>query len=237
MPLLDHFRSPLAESRHWESLHGAWAYAMMGVLNREVLPPGYFAEAQVHIGQVEIDVPTFAHDTPAVWPEANGGVAVKTWAPPAATVIVPAVFPDSVELRVFRNEGGPTLVAAVELVSPGNKDRPETRRAFAIKCASYLHERIGLVIVDVVTERLGNLHNELATLLQWPGNNRMNPESPLYAAAYRPPDPSGDRIEVWPVELVVGQPLPTVALALRDGPTVPLDLDATYAEARRQSRV
>ena len=60
MPLLDHFRPPLAGPRHWESFHAAWASEIMAVLNRRVLPPGYFAETQVHVGsRVEIDVPTF----------------------------------------------------------------------------------------------------------------------------------------------------------------------------------
>ena len=53
-----------------------------------------------------------------------------------------------VEIRIV---GGATLVGAIELVSPGNKDRAEAHRAFAAKCASYLHEGIGLVIIDVVT--------------------------------------------------------------------------------------
>ena len=47
----------------------------------------------------------------------------------------------------------------------------------------------------------------------------------------------GDQIEVWPSELSLGHSLPTVPLALRDGPTLPLDLERTYVEARRQSRV
>ena len=28
MPLLDHFRPPLSQRRHWDSLYGAWAEAM-----------------------------------------------------------------------------------------------------------------------------------------------------------------------------------------------------------------
>jgi len=45
-------------------------------------------------------------------------------------------------------------VAAIELVSPGNKDRPETCRLFAAKCVAYLTRGIGLVVIDIVTERL-----------------------------------------------------------------------------------
>ena len=58
------------------------------------------------------------------------------------------------------------LVAAVELVSPRNKDRPESRSAFAAKSAAYLYRGVGLVTLDVVTGRQFNLHNELIDLLR-----------------------------------------------------------------------
>ena len=36
---------------------------------------------------------------------------------------MPAIFPDSIEVLVYNSEAGPVLVAAVELISPANKDR------------------------------------------------------------------------------------------------------------------
>jgi hypothetical protein len=39
--------------------------------------------------------------------------------------------------------------------------------------------------------------------------------------------------DLWPVPLDVGQPLPVLPLALRGSVTVPIDLEATYTEARR----
>src|SRR5436305_4432746 len=122
MPLVDHFHPPLSETRHWESFHAAWATEVMRTLNRKVLPPGCFAEAQVHVGsRVEIDVATFggangpAGGRPA---DGSGGVAVETWAPPVTELVMPAVFPDEIGVQVFRTSGGVTLVAAIELVSP-----------------------------------------------------------------------------------------------------------------------
>jgi hypothetical protein len=56
---------------------------------------------------------------------------------------IPAVFPSGFEVLVFSSDGGPTLGAAVELVSPGNKDRHQTRTAFAVKCAAYLQQDRG----------------------------------------------------------------------------------------------
>ena len=237
MPLLDHFRPPLFPERHWESFHAVWATSIMGHLNRVVLPEGYFAEAQVHVGsRVEIDVATFDKNSGTL-PGDSGGVAVQTWAPP--TLVAPAIFPDEIEVQVYETVGGNTLVGAIELISPGNKDRPEARRAFAAKCAGYLQMGIGLVILDVVTSLQSNLHDELIDVLRL-GNEFAFPGSaPLYTASYRPvrSDAGGDQIEIWPTALSLGQPLPTVPLPLRRGPMVPLDLDATYNEARQKSRL
>src|SRR5207253_8322791 len=122
-------------------------------------------------------------------PSAKGGTATmptNAWAPSVPDLLLPAVFPDSIEILVFSGEAGPTLVAAVELVSPGNKDRDETRRAFAAKCASYLQQGVGLVVVDIVTSRHANLHDDLVDLLGQSDEFAFPAATPLYATAYRP---------------------------------------------------
>jgi uncharacterized protein DUF4058 len=241
MPLLDHFHPPLTPTRNWESFHALWAGAIVERLNRVVLPEGYFAETQVHVGgRVEVDVASFHH--PETAPESEpegGGIAVATWSPPKTTLSMPAVFPDEIEVQVFQSSGGATLVGAVELISPGNKDCPETRRAFAAKCTSYLQLGIGLVIVDIVTERQANLHDELVQLLQQAETYLFPSPASLYAVAYRPVrrNLADDRIDLWPMPLSIGQHLPTMPLALRGGPTLPLELEITYTEARRRSRL
>jgi hypothetical protein len=240
MPLLDHFHPPLSTTRHWESFHAAWGTEIMRTLNRKVLPAGCFAEAQVHVGsRVEIDVATFEQDgTSTTAAQGSSGGVTLTWAPPAAALVMPAVFPDEIEVQVFRMSGGATLVGAIELVSPRNKDRPEARRLFAAKCASYLQAGVGLVIVDIVTERQANLHNELIGLMQQAATFEMADGALLYAVAYRPSrQQSGDQIEVWPVLLAVGQALPTVPLALRGVATVPVDLEGTYTMTCQDSRL
>ena len=132
MPLRDHFRPPLYPQRSWESFHSRWANCIADELHR-VLPPRYFAEVQVHLGgQVEANVAEFE---PVAESEGNSGngMAIKTWAPPAAVMVVPAVFPDDLEVQVRDQTDDARLVAVVELVSPRNKDRDDSRRAFAAK--------------------------------------------------------------------------------------------------------
>jgi hypothetical protein len=240
MPLLDHFHPPLSETRQWESFHTSWANEIMATLNQEVLPAGYFAETQVHFGsRVEIDVATMhPPGAPPTSPAENGGVAVQTWSA-TDVLLMPALFPDEIEVQVIQRSGGPTLVAAIELISPRNKDRAEARRAFASKCIGYLQLGIGVLIVDVVTERRANLHDELVGVLEQTAIYRFPGPSLLYCVAYRPlrTEEGGDQIEIRPVPLVLGQALPTMPLALRDGPIIPVDLEVTYTRTRQRTMI
>jgi hypothetical protein len=224
MPLLDHFHPPVSERRRWEGFHGLWAAALVERLNRDVLAEGYFADMQVHVGsQVEVDMATL--EEPRGRPEKRddataAAVASSVWIPPATTLVMPTLFPDDIEVQVFSTAAGATLVAAIELVGPGNKERPETCRAFAAKCVSYLTRGIGLIVVDIVTNRLTNLHNEVVAWLGHGGPFLLEPAATIYAVAYRPSrQVSGDQIEVWPVPLAVGQPLPVLPMALRNAGT------------------
>lgn len=152
--------------------------------------------------------------------------------------MLPTVFPDDIEVQVFATVTGATLVGAIELVSPGNKDRPQARQAFAAKCVAYLTRGIGLVVVDIVTNRLVNLHNEVIGLLGGGEPFSLPPSTTTHAVAYRPSrQPTGDQLELWPKALRVGQTLPVLPLALRNAGVVPIDLDETYRDARERSRL
>lgn len=235
MPLLDHFHPPVSQRRTWEGFHGLWAAALVERLNEELLGDEYFADMQVHVGsQVEVDVATLEERSSG----ATGSTIAPAWAPPATSLVIPTAFPDDIEVQVFATTTGATLVAAIELVSPGNKDRADARRAFAAKCVAYLSRGVGLVVVDIVTNRLANLHNETMALLGQGGPFLLAPAEATYAVAYRPARrATGDQIEVWPVPLAMGQPLPTLPLALRNAETLPLDLEGTYTEACRRSKL
>ena len=242
MPLLDHFHPPLLGHRHWEGFHGWWAAAIAGSLNEHLLPADYFAEFQVTLGtRVEVDVGTFNEGNGSDASRSDGAataVQTRVWAPPTPVAVLPAVFPDDFEVKVFNNLAGPTLVAAIELVSPGNKDRDEMRRAFAAKCAAYLQRGIGLVVVDIVTSRHANLHDELMALLGHISGFAFPTPTPLYATAYRPAHrQERNEIDIWREPLALGQPLPILPLAVRGLGDLPMDLEATYTEARQRGRV
>ena len=241
MPLLDHFHPPLQGRRHWEAFHGWWAAAMAESLN-ERLPAEYFAEFQVTVGtRVEVDVATFTESGTPEGPRGDGAataVQTQVWAPPAPVAVMPALFPDEFAVHVFSSVAGPVLVAAIELVSPGNKDRDDARRAFAAKCAAYLQRGIGLIVIDIVTTRHANLHDDLVGLLGHADGFAFPAPTPLYATAYRPVHrQERNEIDLWREPLAVGQPLPTLPLAVRGLASLPVDLEATYTEARKRGRI
>jgi hypothetical protein len=242
VPLLDHYQAPLYPRHHWESFHARWATVIADTLDR-TLPRRFFAEVQTHLGtQVEADVAEFESPPEAEdEPSANGpggGVAVQTYAPPAATMVMPALYPDDVEVQVRDARDDARLVAVIELVSPRNKDRPDARRIFASKCAAYLQRGIGVITVDLVTTRQANMHNELVRLLELEDRFQMPAEAWLTAVAYRPARRgTANEIDVWAVALAIGGTLPVLPLALLRHRAVPLDLEATYAEARQRARL
>jgi hypothetical protein len=242
MPLLDHFHAPIYPRHDWESFHARWAVALSDMLNG-LLPERYLAEVQIHIGrQVEADVAEFEL-TPSIYGEVGNGsqgvaVKVQTWAPPAAAQTVDILFPDDIEVQVFDMRESKHLVGAIELISPGNKDRPEARRTFSAKCVAYLQRGIGLVIVDIVTIRGGNLHHGVLDLLGQAEGSMLPADAALYAAAYHPVH-RGDKnqLDLWPAVLALGQPLPRLPLALRGAFFVPVDLEATYIETCQRCRL
>ncbi len=239
MPLRDHFRPPLADFASWEELHGAWPGTIAFRLNT-ILPSEYCSGVRVHVGtQVEIDVVTPDNDEPVVVIAKGGtGGAAVAWAPARPTLLLDsdAPTPPEYEVRLYDERRGRRLVAAVELVSPGNKDRPENRDAFVSKCHALLQQDVCVAIVDLVADRPANLYAELA--------ERIGAAPPavaggsIYAVSCRGIKARDRwRVEEWEHVLAIGAPLPTLPLWLTDRFWVPLELEATYEETCRGLRI
>jgi hypothetical protein len=235
MPLLDHFRPPLVPYRHWHSFHNGWAARIAADLNQR-LPKGWFAEPNVLFG-IEVDVATFEDTRHS---DSEGGAppppSTDGWVPPAPVFSTPfEPTTETVEISIFNSEAGLTLTGAIELVSPGNKDRPASREAFVSKCQTYLRQGVGLVVVDAVTTHHAQLHQELLARLAAP-----HPAfgEPLYAAAYRLVEREGHHgLDVWQEALALGAALPTMPLWLRPGLCLPVNLNATYEQTCLEQRI
>ena len=235
MPLRDHFHPPLSVDRPWEGFHSNWAVKITDMLNESLLPRGYVAISEVHRGSAaEIDVATL--QATSTLPPA---IAAWTAPQPACTVPVEWNLRDEFEVRVInRNvDGRPRLVAAIELVSPANEDRPAHRQAFAGKCAGLLRQDISLIVVDVVTTRQDSLHQELLDILELNGAAPFTAK--LYAIAYRTVEAGEDRrrLEIWPEALTLGGLLPTLPLWLTEELAIPVDLEAAYQRTCQSLRI
>jgi hypothetical protein len=204
---------------------------MARLLNQGVLPTGYYAVPLVdRDGPIEIDVATL-RDQEAPEP-ASGEVGVRTWAAPAPALAlaVDLATVDGVEVQVFADDGDPRLAAAVELLSPRNKDRPAARQAFAVKCVSYLQQGSSVVVVDTVTTRRADLNRAILSLLGVDVGAAPLPLASLSAVSYRAVghEEEAQQLHLWPAPFALGQHLPTLPLWIASDFSVPLDLDASY---------
>jgi len=239
MPLLDHFHPPLHGPRRWEGFHHAWATVIAQHLNQDVLPRGFYAEPEISVGpELEIDVATLELTRPE---RADTGSATAVWSPPRPKIAAKVDYSrlDSYEIRVYQDLGGAELRAAIELVSPANKDPPGSRRTFAAKCAGYLKHGIAVIVVDIVTARTANLHADVFDTLDVKGR-RAAWRSPtgLYAVAYRPVTVrKAPRVEVWPEQLALGAALPVMPLWLSLDLCVPAALEESYLATCRSLRI
>ncbi|MDB5311873.1 MAG: hypothetical protein JWO38_6075 [Gemmataceae bacterium] len=236
MPLLDHFRPPLGDEAGWNSFHSNWATRIADQI-ADSLPEDFQVEEYAKAsGGVEIDIATTRTGS------AGNGVAAdrwhSPWQPPPPTGHMPTLFPDKFEVLVFQFSGGRHLVGAIELVSPGNKDRQEARDAFATKIASYLQQGVNVIVIDVVTSRRANMHHEVMRLLNVSEELARTAETAQYAVSYRPVLREGrPEVDWWFKGFGVGDLLPTMPLRLIGDYFIPVDFEAAYTEALRRRRL
>ena len=142
---------------------------------------------------------------------------------------------DQYEVLVYDEERDRQLVAAIEIVSPSNKDRPENRELFVSKLASLLQKDVCVSIVDLVSIRQANLYVELLALLGRSDPQLAPTPTHLYAvslrARKRPKRPS--LLDAWFYPMTVGQPLPTLPIWLSAELRVLLPLETSYEETCR----
>jgi hypothetical protein len=234
MPLRDHFRPPVSSRHSWEGFHGQWPGEIIRQL-RTTLPPGFIAEPRAHLGAFyEIDISTCETDDapPHTGANSGAGTAALPWAA-ESVVAVETDLADEYEyaVHVYDAERERTLVAAIEIVSPANKDRPEKRNTFVAKCAAMLRQGVAVSVVDLVTVRRFNLFSDLMTFI---GHEELatagNP--PIYAGSCRwVARGEKNYLEALSRPLVVGEPLPPIPLWLSADRVLPLDLEVSYEQA------
>lgn len=221
----------------WDGVHQVWTVELLYWIKPR-LPAGYRA----YIGTT----PTFAIGGPV---EERPDVGVRGQQPAESglpTVARPPTEgsgeagdePDE-EVAVATLSGDTALlieqhdrlVAAVELVSPRNKDRSSACAAYGDACVGYLLRGIHLLLVDVHKwPARFSFADRIAQKLQL-----EQPPCPApFAVCYRvgEPAPSGGRfLAIWRRPLAVGSPLPVMRLPLSVHESVTVDMEDTYRRA------
>jgi hypothetical protein len=232
MPLHD-----WTDERCWDSVHPIWlTYLIEWVQPR--LPEGYKA----FLGGVPALTVASASSRP--------DVSVRQWGPaqPAGegTTDTAVLEPDSEQSvairldpeRAIHIDFHGQLVAAIELVSPRNKDRTDAKETYTSRYLGYLRLGVHLLLVDVLPRPRGFSFADAITA----GLGADLPPMPSpFAAAYRVGEivPVGEEmgslVSVWRRPLQAGQLLPTLPLPLNVHRAVMIDLEETYQRAAKRA--
>jgi hypothetical protein len=220
------------ESRGWDGVHLLWITELLRWVKPR-LPAGYRA----YVGSV----PTVAiggSEKPEVsvrqWPEPPSSAPVTSGTQSASADEEPdeqiAVVTLDPEKAVYVAMGG-RLIAAIELISPRNKDRPDAQMTYLMRYLAYLYEGVHLLLVDAHRRPL---HFSFADRIAEELGIRQPAVPPPMAVSYRvgaPAATGGRNLGIWRRLLTVGTPLPTMRLSLDVGLSVPVDLEQTYMHA------
>jgi hypothetical protein len=229
MPLHD-----WTDERGWDSVHPLWLTYLLEYV-QERLPEGYKA----FLG----GVPSLTVDSGHGKPD----VSVRQWGQgPAAETSTSVLQPDLEASVAFRLDPQRAvhidfhgqLIAALEVVSPRNKDRADAKETYSNRYLGYLRLGVHLLLVDVLPRPRGF---SFADAITGALGLELPPLPAPFAAAYRVGevvpvgDDMGSLVGLWRRPLHVGQPLPTLPLPLTVHRAIDVDLEATYARAAKRA--
>lgn len=222
------------DDRGWNSLHIVWQNQLLDWIQPR-LPAGYRA----YLGSV----PALTIDAPNGRPD----LGVRRWSegtPPAGSTTSSGggLEPDAEAVAIFELDPQTAvqidfhgqLVAAIEIVSPRNKDRPDARERTLGRFLGYMRQAVHLMVIDVLPRPAEfSFADAIAANLRF-----EQPPTPVpFAVSYRvgEPVPEGTVLAVWRRTMRVGEPLPELRLALTTTESVPIDLEHTYNEAAKRT--
>ena len=227
----------LVEAGIFHDFHTVWIVAIRGALNDGLLPPGYYALAEQHGGRSIADILTLHASPPSASepppsPLGTGGTAVAE-APPK--VRRRETFDETVLSRrrsvAIRHVSGHRLVAVVEILSPGNKDRALHVEKFVAKAVAALEAGVHLLLVDLFPPGRHDpqgMHGAIRQLLgdfDEPFDVPVN--EPLTLAGYA----ADTQVEVFLEHVAVGAKLSEMPLFLNPERYINVPLEATYQAA------
>jgi Protein of unknown function (DUF4058) len=224
MPIHDWTRLEPGDFHHF---HQGWVVNLTNDLNSGLLPPGYMAMTEQVTGRPIPDVVTLQTRAPK---DETGGIAVAS-APPADRLIKKferinyAKRADRVVIRYGRG----TVVAIIEIMSPGNKDSRNAIRTFVEKAADILDQGVNLVVVDLFPPTPRDPHGIQKAIWDEFGDEPFEapPGKSLTVASYI----GGDSPTAYVESVGIGDPLPSSPIFLSETRYIPAPLEVTYMQA------
>lgn len=231
MPIHDWTRVNAGTFHHF---HAAWITHLSEALNDGLLPEGFYALAEQQARSAIPDVLTLATPEQSSLGMPSGAVAVAE-APPKVSLHMQV--DEAMHYRLarrtlsIRHVSGHRLVALLEIVSPGNKDREKSVEAFVDKVIAALDHRLHLLVIDLFPPGPADPHGMHGAIWQEAADTIYEPpaDRPLTLAAYM-----ADRLpEAFVEPMSIGTPLPDMPLFLEEGFYVNVPLESTYQAAYR----
>lgn len=232
MPLHD-----WTDERGWDSVHPFWlAYLVEWVQPR--LPEGYKAflgrvpalTVATSNGKPDVSVRQM-EPRPAAESRATETASIE---PDLEASVVVRLDPQMAVHVDFHGQ----LIAAIELVSPRNKDCADSKETYTNRYLGYLRLGVHLLLVDVLPRPKRFSFSDAITS----GLGMELPPLPLpFAAAYRVGEvvpvgaDMGSLQAVWRRPLQVGQALSALPLPLSVHRAILIDLEETYQRAARMA--
>jgi hypothetical protein len=234
MPVHDWTR---VEAGTYHSFHSAWITHLMETMNNGLLPGSYYALSEQHMGRRIGDVLALhaGEDTRSPVPRSTEGAVLVVDVPPRVRrKLSPEPRSAYRALRrtlAVRSLEGHRIVALVEILSPGNKDREANVEEFALKVESALNAGIHVLVVDLF--RPGPFDAQGIHGAIWAGYDSnaydLPAHEPLTLASYE----GGAMPEAYVEHLALGQAIPVMPLFLEPGAYIDVPLEATYEAAFR----
>jgi hypothetical protein len=145
-------------------------------------------------------------------------------------VIGPAALARRRSLAI-RHISGHRLVALLEILSPGNKDRAEHVHSFVAKAVAAIDNGVNLLMVDLFVPGRHDeqvMHGAILNRLNDVGAQYSVPaDEPLTLASYA----AGSELEIFLEHCAIGSALPDMPLFLRPEAYVDVPLESTYQSA------
>ena len=219
------------------AFHTAWITDLMRVLNDGRFPDGYYALAEQHLrGRIPdvltLHVPDFDPTPDPVSPSRDRGIALADAPPRVSRKLVAdasAAYHARQRTLTIRNTSGHHVIALLEIVSPGNKDRAANVEELVTKVDSALMRGIHVLVVDLFSPGKHDpqgIHGAIwerfsATPYEVPTDRRLTVASYLAAQG----------IEAYVEHFAVGDHLTEMALFLDSATYIQAPLEQTYCSA------